>query len=67
MAFQQIEGRFFQSACHFVQVESELTAFHLDLDGSQLLQTHKCLLQGTPSGPAAHPDINHMPIPVFFG
>lgn len=26
----------------------------------------KRLLQGTPSGPAAHPDINHMPIPVFF-
>ena len=34
---------------------------------SQLLQVRKGLLQHTLFRPAVHPNINHMPIPVFFG
>ena len=53
MVSQQIEGCFFQGSCStFTQVESELTAFHVDLDGSQLLQAP---LAGHPFGPSGSP------------
>ena len=39
---------------------------YLDWNNSQLLQMQKHLLQHTLFRPTVHPDINHMPIPVFL-
>ena len=71
MSARQTGARFFQSA-HAVWMyfdTSGIQAYYgyLDLYDSQLLQVQKRLLQHTFFGPAVYPDIDHMPIPVFFG
>ena len=40
---------------------------YLDFDDSQLLQTQKCFFQNSLFRPAVYPDIDHVPISVFFG
>ena len=56
-----------------MQVESldagGIQTYHIDLNlnDPQLLQTQEGRLQNTLFRPAVYPDINHMPIAVFFG
>ena len=52
---------------HFNTGGIQALNIHLDLYDSQLLQMHKSLLQNTLLRSTVHPDVDYMPIPIFFG
>ena len=69
--FQRTVVRFFQSVhsiwMNFDTGRIQTHYVYLDFEDTELLQTQKGCLQHTLFCPALHPDIDHVPIPVFFG
>ena len=69
--FRWIASRFFQSA-HSIWMNlyaGGIQTYHiyLDLNNSQLLQPQKYPFQNALFRPAVYPNIDHVPISVFFG